>query len=297
MPGTLTRPLFRLAMVQMQVVGGRKQQNLERAQTRIREAANAGAKVVLLPEALNLGWTHPSARQQADPVPLGESSQRLIESAKRCGVFVCAGLVEQSGSKVFNSALLVDPTGRVLLHHRKIHELEIGHSFYDLGDRLQVAETPFGRIGVIICADAFARGQVLSRSLALMGAEMILSPCAWAVEAHHDNQTDPYGKLWLDNYGPVARDFQIWIAGASNVGWLNEGPWAGRKCIGCSLLVGPKGQQALIGPYGPDAESILYAEIALVPRPARGEGWERWWNSNHASRGRSHSDLGQTASA
>jgi predicted amidohydrolase len=131
--------------------------------------------------------------------------------------------------------------------------------------------------GVMICADAFARAQVVSRTLGLMGADVILSPCAWAVPANHDNLQQPYGALWRENYGPVARDFRLWIAGASNVGMLTAGPWQGHRCIGCSLVVGPEGQVVLQGPYGHDADAILYADVATVPRPARGEGWARVW--------------------
>jgi predicted amidohydrolase len=130
----------------------------------------------------------------------------------------------------------------------------------------------------MICADAFARGQVVSRTLGLMGADIILSPSAWAVPAEHDNHAEPYGKLWLDNYGPVARDFRIWIAGCSNVGPLKAGPWQGRRCIGCSLVVGPNGEQVIMGPYGETAETILQVPIALQPRPARGDGWEHLWD-------------------
>jgi predicted amidohydrolase len=176
--------------------------------------------------------------------------------------------------------VLIGPDGGLLLHHRKLNELDIAHDFYAPGDRLSVASTPLGTLGVMICADAFAPGQVVSRTLGLMGADIILSPCAWAVPADHDNAKEPYGQLWLDNYCPVARDFRLWIAGVSNVGWLNDGPWNGRKCIGCSLVVGPDGRKALMGPYGADAEAILYADINLEPRPARGDGWERLWNAD-----------------
>jgi len=171
----------------------------------------------------------------------------------------------------------------VILHHRKLNELVIGHPFYAQGDRLSVANTPLGTLGVMICADAFARGQIVSRVLGLMGAQIILSPCAWAVPADHDNRKEPYGQFWLDNYCPVARDFKLWIAGVSNVGWLTEGPWKGRKCIGSSLVVGPEGRPVLIGPHGPDAETVLYAELELERRPARGEGWERRWTSESES--------------
>ena len=264
-------------MAQMRVEGGRKQENLRRAQERIAKSAQAGAQVILLPEAMDLGWTHPSASQEAEAIPAGKACQCLAASAKEWGVFVCGGLVERSESKVFNSAVLINPSGEILLRHRKINELEIGHPYYSLGDKVQIATTPFGTFGLMICADAFARGQVISRSLALMGADMILSPCAWAVTADHDNAQEPYGQLWQDNYGPVAGDFRLWIAGVSNVGWLSEGPWKGRKCIGCSLLIGPDGKEVLQGPYGPDADKILFADITPLAREAQGDGWERLW--------------------
>jgi predicted amidohydrolase len=274
------KPGFRLAMIQMRVEGGRKDHNLRHATELVARAVSAGAQVALLPEALTLGWTHPSARDEADAIPDGESCQRLRECARRQGSYVCAGLVERAAERVFNAAVLIDPEGRVILHHRKLNELEIGHEFYALGDRLQVVPTPLGAIGVMICADAFARGQVISRALGLMGADVILSPCAWAVPADHDNERDPYGALWRDHYGPVARDFAVWIAGVSNVGWLTAGPWQGRKCIGCSLLVGPTGQPVLTGPYGADAETILFADLAIEPRAAQGDGWERVWRDS-----------------
>jgi predicted amidohydrolase len=270
---------FRLALVQMRVEGGEKEENLARAEKGIAEAADAGAQVILLPEALTLGWTHPTATIEAEAIPNGESCQSLIRFARRHAVYVCAGIIERLSQRIFNAAVLLSPEGEVLLLHRKINELEIGHPWYALGDRLQVVATRFGTFGVMICADAFARGQVISRALALMGADIILSPCAWAVPADHDNDREPYGQLWLDNYGPVARDFQIWIAGASNVGPIRAGPWAGRKCIGCSLLVGPDGNEVLQGPYGEDAEMILYHEISFHPRPAQGDGWQRFWET------------------
>ena len=96
--------------------------------------------------------------------------------------------------------------------------------------------------------------------------------------AGHDNEKEPYGQLWLDNYCPVARDFKLWIAGVSNVGWLTDGPWKGRKCIGCSLLVGPDGRRVVMGPYGHDADTIVYSEVELQSRPAGGDGWERLWD-------------------
>jgi predicted amidohydrolase len=182
-------------------------------------------------------------------------------AARRHGVHVCLGLIERAGELRFNSAVFIDPSGQVLLHHRKLNELAIAHDLYACGDRLGVAHTSLGTIGLMICADAFAAGQVVSRTLALMGASVILSPCAWAVPADHDNYRQPYGQIWQDNYRPVAREFRTWIAGCSNVGPIIDGPWRGRNCIGCSLVIGPEGETVLRGPYGENAETILYVDI------------------------------------
>ena len=259
----------------MQVEGGAKAANLARAEQFIAQARAAGAEVVLLPDTLNLGWTHPSAHTLADEIPGGEACARLRAAARTQGVHVCAGLVERAGERIFNSAVLIDPRGEVLLHHRKLNELDLAHDLYAQGDRLGVARTEHGTFGLMICADAFARGQIVGRTLGLMGADVILSPTAWAVPAGHDNAREPYGQLWLDNYQPVARDFRLWIAGCSNVGWINDGPWQGRKCIGNSLVIDPLGDVAARGPYGVDAETVLLVDVHPQPRPARGDGWWR----------------------
>jgi predicted amidohydrolase len=268
---------FKLAMVQMRVVGGDKPGNLARAARLIDEAAAAGATAVLLPEVLDCGWTHPSATELAERIPDGLACRMLSGAAARHGVVVCAGITERDGERIYNAAVLFDADGALRLVHRKANELEIAHGMYAPGDRLGVARTAIGNTGVMICADATATGNVLTRAVGYLGADIILSPAAWAVEASHDNVSDPYGKTWRDSYGPVAKDFRLWIAGVSNVGPIDAGPWAGRKCIGCSLLVGPDGQPVLEGPYGEDAETILYATVRPVARPTWGCGWYDVW--------------------
>jgi predicted amidohydrolase len=261
--------MIRVALIQMLVEGGLPDANLRRAGERIARAADQGAQVVVLPETFDAGWTHPSARTAAEPIPDGRWCLLLRESARRHGVYVCAGLTERKGDRLFNAAVLIGPGGEALLHHRKLNELDIARDLYAQGDRLGVVHAPLGTVGVMICADAFARGQVVSRTLGLMGAQLILSPGAWAVPADHDDARDPYGQIWLDNYVPVAREHRLWIAGVSNVGWLRAGPWAGRKCIGSSLLIRPDGRVAVRGPYGADAEAVLIAEVALERHESR----------------------------
>jgi predicted amidohydrolase len=265
MPGSS----FKLAMIQMRVAPGDKAANLRHAAELVADAARHGAQVAVLPEAMPAGWTNASTAALADEIHTGETWRFLSQLARKHRLYLCSGVVERDGDRVFNAAAFFAPDGRLLLHHRKINELEIAHDCYAQGDRLAVAQTPLGCFGVMICADAFAPGQVISRTLGLMGADIILSPCAWAVPASHDNAKEPYGQLWRDHYGPVARDYDLWMAGVSNVGPIANGPWAGRQCIGCSLLVGPGGRLVLQGPYGEDAEVILYAHLQLAEKSAK----------------------------
>lgn len=268
---------FTLALAQIRIEPGAGAQNLERARALIHEAAAKGSKLVLLPEAMPLGWTDLSARTDAAELDACRYMQMLRDEAQNFGIHLCSGWVEKEGGEIYNSAVLVSPKGELLLHHRKINELALAHSLYGLGRSLSVAETELGPIGLMICADGFARGQVLARSLGYMGAGLILSPSSWAVPPDHDNHRDPYGALWIDNYKPVAVDFRLWIASVSNVGPIRSGPWAGRKCIGSSMVLSPEGEVALRGAYGEGAEELLFCNARLWPRPARGDQWaERW---------------------
>lgn len=245
---------MKLALAQMLVEGGRPESNLARAEARIVEAAAAGADVVLLPEALDFGWTHPSAREEPDP----QTVARLAAAANAENVIVCAGFIERSGDRLFNSAVLIDRDGRELARHRKINELEIAHDLYTCGTEVSAAaETEFGTLGVQICADGFAENQWISRKLAEAGVRGILSPCAWAVDADFDPDKIPYGGIWRENYGAVTRDCGIWIAGCSNVGPIDAGPWEGRVCIGNSIVF-DRGDERLTGKFGIDADEILW---------------------------------------
>lgn len=271
---------FTLAIVQMYVEPGDKAKNLSHAEQLIHEAAVNKADVVLLPEVMDLGWTNSSARQFADPIPRGETCKRLCRSAKENSVYVCCGIVERDGDAIYNAAVIIDNKGKVLIKHRKLNELDIAHDIYSQGDRLGVCQTPWGTFGLLICADAFAKDHVLTRSLCYMGADVILSPSSWAVRPDHNNDVEPYGKEWYEAYIPVAHEFSVWIASASNVGPITEGPWKNWRCIGCSLIIGPDGKEKLKGPYGEKAEKILYYLIKPVSRPARGTKWAKFKPDN-----------------
>jgi predicted amidohydrolase len=265
----MTTATVRIGMAQILVEGGQPTANLDRAKTFIRNAAAKGCRLVVLPECMDLGWTDPSARRLAQPIP-GPHSQQLADSAIQTGMFVVAGLVERAGDRLYNSAVLIDPRGEILLLHRKINELEIAHDLYSTGDRLAVAHTELGTLGISICADNFPNSLAIGHVLARMGAQMLLSPSAWAVDADHDNQVNPYGERWRNSFGELGRLHDLPVIGVSNVGWLSAGPWKGRKAIGCSLATNHRGEVQAEGPYGESAEALILVDVA--PRQLRATG-------------------------
>ena len=242
----------------MLVEGGEPKRNLERAHAVMAGAAKERCDAVVLPECLNFGWTHPSARERTPPIP-GVHSDLLSAAARETGIWVAAGLVERDGDRLHNTAVLLSPDGELVLKHRKINELELAHDLYSFGTGVQCADTPLGRIGLLVCADLFPDSLELGRALGRMGCRLILSPCAWAVPGDHDNRKEPYGALWRDSYTTLAGEFPLSVVGVSNVGPVDAGPWRGRKCIGCSLAVGPGGAILTQGPYS--AESLEVIEV------------------------------------
>jgi predicted amidohydrolase len=85
----------------------------------------------------------------------------------------------------------------------------------------------------------------ITESLYLMGAEIIFSPCAWAIE--------PGGEArnirWIGNiYRQRTRGKRLYIVSANGVGRVTQGPWRGKILQGNSLVFGPGGHKLLQGP-------------------------------------------------
>jgi predicted amidohydrolase len=228
----------------MFVEEGDLQKNLDRIEKLSGDAARHGCQIVVFPECSDIGWTCEEANELASPIP-GPSSDLLCELARSQGIYMVTGLTECADDSIFNSAVLISKDGEILLKHRKINILSIARALYSIGDRLSVADTEFGKIGVNICADNFMSTLHLAESLIQMGATLILSP------------------LWEESYSSLTSDRAVSVVGVSNVGWIRSGAWEGRKCIGCSLAMGPGGETLARGSYGVDAESLIVAEIPV----------------------------------
>jgi len=259
---------LKIGMGQLLVEGGEPERNLKRAFELVKEAKGEKCDIVLLPECLDLAWTHPSSKSEAQTIP-GSLSDQMCQYADDQSIFICAGLTEQRQDKVYNSAILIDDTGQIILKYRKINVLEVGQDFYEIGDSLSVVDTPFGVIGVNICSDNYMDGACIGHTLARMGAQVILSPSSWTVDYSITEEEDPYGEKWIKPYSTLASLYNLVIVGTTSVGIIVGGPYEGKKMVGCSLAMGASGIIAR-GHYNEFASQLIVAEFEVPVRKEKG---------------------------
>jgi predicted amidohydrolase len=231
-----------IGLGQLKVTMGDKDANVAELIHGLEEAARSKCDVAVFPECSLVGWLSPSARSASEVIP-GALTHKIKEMAKRHQLAVVVGLEEREGGRVYNSALMFDRDGEILARHRKINELEIGLEVYSRGTSLNVFEFEGRTIALDICADSWS--PVITDALYELGARVIFSPCAWAVE--------PGGEAtniaWIrETYRQRAAGRDLFIVSPNGVGAVTEGPWKGRLLQGNSLVTGPNGEALLKGP-------------------------------------------------
>jgi predicted amidohydrolase len=218
----------------------------------VAEAARAGAQIACLPESAVYGWVNPDAHERAQPIP-GEDSQRLCEIARRHDIFLCAGLDEKDGEHLYDSAVLIDNTGRVLLKHRK-HILlsELMTPPYSPGREVAAVPTRLGKIGVLICADTHENG-ILER-MARCRPDLLLVPYGYAAE---EEAWPEHGRQLERVVTNAARVVGAPVIGTNLVGAITHGPWTGRTYAGHSVAADKTGKILAVG-------RDFDAEVALI---------------------------------
>ncbi len=264
----MSLPKVKIAMGQLLVEGGEPERNLERAELMVKDAAAKGCDIVLLPECLDLCWTHPSCLTEAEPIP-GRWSNEICRMARENGIYVCCGLTEKDGELIRNAAILVDDQGQILLKYHKINILDVAFPMYAPGQKLEVIDTKFGKIGLDICSDNYADALDIGYVLGRMGARIILSPSSWTVDWSVREGEDPYGEKWFGPYHTLAKLFNLVIVSATSVGTIVGGPYEGKKSVGCSLCVGPDGLIAQ-GTYNEFAGDLVVTEFEVPPLTVKG---------------------------
>jgi len=159
----------------MNSVLGQQQQTLERIAEYCQRAVDAGAELVVFPELVIHGHCTPNTWEIAEAVPDGPSVQRLVEMANRLGIFISAGISEKERDIVFNTQVLVGPSGFVG-RQRKLHTSRDESFYYKGGRDIEVFDIGKCKIASVICYDN--QFPEISRIAALKGADVILMPHA-----------------------------------------------------------------------------------------------------------------------
>ena len=206
---------------------------------------------------------------QSVTVP-GPTTERLGAAAAEAGAYVCIGVNERDprGSTLYNTLLYLGPDGSVLGTHRKLMPTGGERLVWGMGDGsgLTVFDTPFGRLGGLICWENY---MPLARA-ALYGAgiDIYLAP-TW------DNSD-----VWVPTLRHIAKEGRVYVVGVASCVRGSDVPadlpgrdemyggaddWLSR---GNTTIVGPDGE-ILAGPLV-EEEGIVYAELdAQEARTAR----------------------------
>jgi N-carbamoylputrescine amidase len=232
---------IRIAMCQIFSLDGDRSGNFVRIENAICEAKDAGADIICFPEAIILGWLNSDAHKRAYPIP-GKDSQRLCELAKKYETCLCAGLEEKNDANLYDSVVLIDDKGRILLKHRKINILtELMTPPYTPGKEVNAVETEFGKIGLLICADTF-EDEILKR-MAALNPDLLLVPYGWAAP---EEKWPDHGKELEKVVRNTAKRTGTAVVATNLVGEITKGPWKGQVFGGQSIAIDKDGKTLTI---------------------------------------------------
>jgi N-carbamoylputrescine amidase len=246
---------IKIACIQMQPVIGRVETNVAHSLTLISRAAELGARLIVLPELSNTGYVFKSREEAfavAQPVPGGRTVEIWCEIAAQHQLHLVAGICERDGDKLFNSAVLIGPSGYIGTF-RKVHLWNEENLYFEPGDRgFPVFHTAIGRIGMAICYDGWFPETY--RLAALQGADIVCVPTNWVPIPGQAEGREAMANILAM---AAAHSNSIYIACADRVGTERGQPFEGQ-----SLIVSFTGWP-VAGPASRDKEEILIAEVAL----------------------------------
>ena len=267
----------RVAVVQAGSVPFDTEACVDKAVRLTADAAATGAKVVLFPEAfiagypkglsygLVVGARDPVGREEfrlyldaAIEVP-GIHTLRLGEAAAAAGVYLVMGVIERELGTCYCTVLFFGPDGSLLGKHRNLMPTALERMIWGFGDgsTLTVVDSPYGRIGSVICWENYM--PMLRMAMYAKNVALYCAPTA------DDRDT------WLSSMRHVALEGRCFVLSACQFLRRKDFPDTVRVSLGESPdAVLMRGGSAIIGPLGnvlagPDfeGETILTAELDL----------------------------------
>ncbi|GAB2530388.1 MAG: carbon-nitrogen hydrolase family protein [Giesbergeria sp.] len=254
-----------------------------KAETLMAEAAARGAQVLVFPEAfiggypkgadfhIFIGARTPEGRQdflkyyEAAVTLDGPEIAQLAQAAGAHKLYVCVGIIEREGGTLYCTAVYLGPEGTVLGHHRKLMPTALERLVWGYGDgsTLQAVETPFGKLGAVICWENYMpalRMAMYQQRVALYCAPTADDRDSWISTMQHIAME---GRCFVLSSCQHLRRAQFPSASMHNR--LPDDPET-LLMRGGSCIISPAGK-VLAGPvYGEDV--LLTAEIDLddIPR-------------------------------
>ena len=270
-----------VAAVQMQM-STEVAENIEKAGKMVREAAEMGANVILLPELFERPYFCQERRYEyyefAKPTMENDAVIYFSALAKELGVVIPVSFYERDVNRLFNTVAMIDADGSVMGTYRKTHIPDdhfYQEKFYFVpGDTgFKVWDTRFGRIGVGICWDQWF--PETARAMAIQGAEMILYPTAIGSEPILECDSMPHWRRCMQGH---AGSNLLPVLAANRIGLEkvepceeNGGQESSLLFYGSSFITDETG--ALVADASRDKEEILAATFDLDQVEKNRLGW------------------------
>ncbi len=256
--------------------------NIETAEKLVREAADNGAKIILLSELFERKYFCQERRydyyELAQPILENPAVIRFAEVCKELKVVMPISVFERDENVFYNSVAMIDADGTILDVYRKTHipdDHYYQEKFYFTPGNtgFKVFDTAYGRVGVGICWDQWF--PETARCLSLKGADIILYPTAIGSEPILD--VDSSGHWMRTMQGHSAANI-IPVAAANRIGREdvepseeNGGQKSSLTFYGNSFLTDLTGD--LVAHASRDKEEIIYAEYDFEENRKMRSSW------------------------
>ncbi len=261
----------KVAAVQMDC-HGTVEQNIQKADKFVREAAANGANIILLSELFERQYFCQERRYEyydyAQGLEDNEAVKHFMLVAKELGVVLPISFYEKDVNVLYNSVAIIDADGSVLGIYRKTHIPDDHYYqekfYFTPGDTgFKVWDTKYGKIGVGICWDQWF--PETARAMAVMGAELLFFPTAIGSEPILDVDSSAHWRRAMQ--GHAASNLMPVIA-ANRIGTETVSPCkennmqSSSLCFyGSSFITDNTGE--IIADGSRDKEEILYATFDL----------------------------------
>ena len=243
-------------------------ENIDKAERLVRKAASQGAKIILLPELFERQYFCQERRYDyytfAKPAEENDAVIRFAKVSEELSVVIPVSIYERAGTVLYNTVVMLD-CGRNLGIYRKTH-IPDDHFYQEKfyftpgNTGFKVFDTTFGKVGMGICWDQWF--PETARSLALLGADIILYPTAIGSEPILGGDSSGH---WMRTMQGHSAANIIPVAAANRYGIEevtptdeNGGQKSSLKFYGTSFLTNETGD--VIARAGSEEEEILTAE-------------------------------------